>query len=112
MESGNQLITLLCCHDVGVYPGKDLYFIRQNLINIRSTDKSHGNVIAYIFHMTLYGETAQLAPISIATYINIHGGDTMRLLTIFLTCQQDKSGTGTKYGQTVLDILGNGGQQP
>ena len=110
MERRNQLIALSCGNDVSADLSKNLS-VTFHLINIRRSDECHRDVLTNAVHLVLRIEAAKLTTISIATYVNVHSGNTVERLSFHLLCQKDKSGTCAEYGKSVTYVVSDGLEQ-
>ena len=103
MECGNKLFALLCGNNMSVNSSKHLSIARYTL-DKWGTDKCHWHIIANTFYLALHIEASKLSTIGVAAHIYIHCGYTTELLTFNSLSKKYKSGTCTKYWQTVLYV--------
>lgn len=77
MEGGDELTALLGGNDMAIHLSQDLG-LAIHLINIRSTDEGHRDMLTDSRDILLCIETAKLAAIGIAPHVNVHCAEVHR----------------------------------
>ena len=102
MKCCRKLIFLSGRYHFSIYYGQCLC-IFIDISNIWRTDECHWN-LSKSFHLIFCVKTSKLPSISISLCQNIHR--TKALDSIFhLICQQDQTGTSSKYRKSVFNLL-------
>ena len=96
MEGGDELVALPGSHNLSVHLGKHLS-TAPHLLDVRRTDESHGDVALDSLHRSLYVETAELSAVGVPQRRDVHGGDALAWLALYLLGEKNQAGAGAVY---------------